>query len=211
MTLSVVTISRALGAGGEEVGRAISERLGFRYVDDAVIYRAAEKENIAPAVVADVEHRGSIVERIIEALAVSGTLHYADEDFDIRSPAHYREVIREVIDEVAREGDAVIVAHAAGFRLKGSEGLLRVLVTSSPDERVARLVEAGMSEREARRSIEDSDSQRASYLERFYGVKQELPEHYDVVVNTDLFGAEQAAELVMHAARLRREATTAVV
>ena len=102
-----------------------------------------------------------------------------------------RALIREAIEEAAGRGSVVIVAHAASFALAGEEGILRVLVTASPETR------AGRSEG----SLEDSDAARADYLRRFYGVDHELPTHYDLVINTDVVSVERAADLVALAAR----------
>jgi cytidylate kinase len=52
----------------------------------------------------------------------------------------------------------------------------------------------------AAKSIKESDAARADYLRRFYNVSAELPTHYDLVINTDVLGIEQAAELIAHAA-----------
>ncbi|MBA3366230.1 MAG: cytidylate kinase family protein, partial [Actinobacteria bacterium] len=41
MSARVVCISRELGAGGEQIGRLVAERLGLQYVDEEVIARAA--------------------------------------------------------------------------------------------------------------------------------------------------------------------------
>ena len=41
VTCQVVCISHAPGAGGEEVGRLVAERLGLLYVDDDIVARAA--------------------------------------------------------------------------------------------------------------------------------------------------------------------------
>ena len=43
MSHRVVCVSRALGAGGEEVAHLVSDALGFRYVDDEIIIRAADR------------------------------------------------------------------------------------------------------------------------------------------------------------------------
>jgi len=48
--------------------------------------------------------------------------------------------------------------------------------------------------------VKDSDAGRRDYLRRFYDVGEELPTHYDLVVNTDVLSVEQAAELVSQAA-----------
>jgi cytidylate kinase len=48
----------------------------------------------------------------------------------------------------------------------------------------------------------ESDQARADYFRAFYGVGRELPTHYDLVVNTDVLGPDQAAEIVVYAAQL---------
>jgi hypothetical protein len=47
--------------------------------------------------------------------------------------------------------------------------------------------------------VKKSDAARRDYLRRFYDVEEELPTHYDVIVNTDLLSIEQAARLVTEA------------
>ena len=85
--------------------------------------------------------------------------------------------------------------------LGGRDGVLRVLVTASPETRARRVGDAaGLDERQAGRMVKDADAARADYLKRFYKVERELPTHYDLVVNTDVLGEEQAASLVVHAA-----------
>jgi len=61
----VICISRSTGAEGEAVGRAVAQRLGFRYVDDEVIGKAAESSGLDPELVADAERRKSLVHRIL--------------------------------------------------------------------------------------------------------------------------------------------------
>ena len=48
--------------------------------------------------------------------------------------------------------------------------------------------------------MKESDAGLRDYLKRFYNVDQELPTHYDLVVNTDVLSIEQAANLVTKAA-----------
>jgi len=62
-----------------------------------------------------------------------------------------------------------------------------------------------MGEAEAKKAIDESDRQRRGYLRRFYDLRQELPTHYDLVVNTDVLAAPLAARLVLAAARGQHE------
>lgn len=208
MTARVVCISAADGAGAEEVGRLVAGELGFRLVDEHVIARAADRAGVEPSTVAEVERRKSFVARMLEDLAPSATAAAVGMGAfpapldDVPASDELRAFIRAAIEDVAEEGDAVIVAHAASVALAGRDGALRVLVTASPEVREQRLAAAqGLADGDARKLLRKADANRADYLKRFYGVGEELPTHYDVVLSTDRITPEQAARLVVHAAR----------
>jgi len=207
VSTSVICISRTTGAGGEAVGRIVSERLGFTYMDEDIVVRAAEKEKLDPAEVADVERRKSIAQRVLAELKASFTWNAYAALGGVATPPpvdwnqRYRELIRAVIEEAAEEGNAVIVAHAAAVALRLRDDLLRVLVTASDETRARRLAEAGGHDGDAAAAqAKGDDADRADYLKRFYGVDRELSTHYDVVINTDRLSFEQAAALVLAAA-----------
>ncbi len=204
MTSRIISVSRSLGAGGEEVGRTVAKELGFRYADEEIIVEAAQKAGVSPETVAQAEHTPGLITRILESMA---RFPIDPESWPARvmlppaSPG-YETLIVRVVQETAKEGAVVIVAHGASIPLAGTGGLLRVLVTGSPAARAERLArEAGMGKTEARKAVDESDRQRRGYLRRFYDLRQELPTHYDLVVNTDVLAAPLAARLVVIAAR----------
>ena len=207
MARTVVCISHAAGAGGEEVGRLVAERLGFLYVNEEIVAGAAAKGGVDAADVADEERRKSLAARALNAIAQGGgeawtlgavgplsSREELDSD-DIRS------LIRDTIEQTAGRGKAVIVAHAASYAIGHGDGVLRVLVTASPETRTTRVAEAaGLDQAGAARALKESDAGRADYLKRFYDVREESPTHYDLVLNTDGLSVEQAAELISQAA-----------
>ena len=207
MARTVVCISHAAGAGGEEVGRLVAERLGFLYVNEEIVARAAAKGGVDAADVADEERRKSLAARALNAIAQGGgeawtlgavgplsSREELDSD-DIRS------LIRETIEQTAARGKAVVVAHAASYAIGHGDGVLRVLVTASPETRTTRVAEAeGLDQAGAARALKESDAGRADYLKRFYDVREESPTHYDLVLNTDALSIEQAADLIARGA-----------
>jgi len=206
MACTVLTISRTLAAGGEEIGFTAAMEFGFRYADEEIIVRAAETAGVSPQTVAEMEHTPGLVMRIIEAMAHTPpdpegwTAGYPALIGESR--AGYQELIERVIRETAAKGGVVIVAHAASVPLTGMKGLLRSFVTAPRETRIARLVrDAGMAEAEARKATEESDRQRREYLRRFYDVREELPTHYDLVLNTDVVTVPAAAQLLIAAAK----------
>ncbi len=202
MATSVICISRALGAGGEDVARLVSERLGYVYVDEEIISRAAERSGVDRELIADEERRKSFMANFLAALADGSTTFAPPLDAAWIEPStdDVRSFIRDAIEEVASKGNAVIVAHAASHAVGSGSGALRVFITASPETRAKRLAEAdGLDASEAAKTIKSSDLARADYLKRFYGA-QELPTSYDLVINTDALSPDRAADLVVHAA-----------
>ncbi|HVO26352.1 MAG TPA: cytidylate kinase-like family protein [Candidatus Margulisiibacteriota bacterium] len=216
MSIRVVCISRTIAAGGEAVGQAVAHRLGFRYIDEQIIEKAAQQAQVDPALVAAAEHRQPLLQRFLDKLArgadLAGTVTLATGvplDVFVPSPTAYRAepedlrvLIRAAIHEVARTGNVVIVAHAASFALSGAEGLLRVLVTASAETRAQRLALAQSSAAaDAAKAVAASDRERREYLYGFYKVTEELPTHYDLVINTDALTPAQAVETILAAAQ----------
>jgi cytidylate kinase len=91
-----------------------------------------------------------------------------------------------------------LVAHAASLALAGRADVLRVHIVASEQTRVSRLWLPNklVSEEEYAKAIAESDHQRRQYLARFYDVDQESPTHYDLVINTDMLGIEQAVAAI---------------
>lgn len=187
------------------MGWAVAKRLGFLYVDEDVIARAAARGGVDIERVADEERRKSMVVSLLERFAEAGGAGIVAgpipmEPDQPRSEA-VRSFIRDAVNEVAGRGNAVIVAHAASFAVGPGPHSLRVLITASPETRAKRLAAAdGMSRDDAAKAIRRSDLDRIDYLKRFYDVSEELPVHYDVVVNTDTISVDGAVELVVQAA-----------
>jgi cytidylate kinase len=202
----VVCISHATGAGGEEVGRLVAERLDFLYVDEEIVARAAAKGGIEPAEVADEERRKSLAARLLDAIAQGGgeaawVVGAPPRTGEESASDEVRALIRETIEQTAARGRVVIVAHAASRALPEGPHALRVLITASPARRASRLCdEEGIDPKQAARAVKDADANRRDYLKRFYDVGEERPTDYDVVINTDVLSPEQTADLVSRAA-----------
>jgi cytidylate kinase len=206
VTCRVVCISHAAGAGGEEVGRLVAERLGFLYVDEDIVARAAAKGGIDPGDVADAERRKSLAARVLETMAQGGGETWAlagriPRGAEELTSDEIQALIREAIEQTAARGNVVIVAHGASQAVAEGPGVLRALVTASPTTRATRLSGGeGIDLKRATRIVRDEDAGRRSYLKRFYDVDEESPTHYDLVVNTDVLSLERSADLLARAA-----------
>ncbi len=189
MPRSVISISYADGAGGPEIAGLVAERLGLRFADGGIIVAAAQSEGIFPEAVSLAESRRA--GRRIEV------------DFNrSETTESLRALIREAVVKEADEGGVVISAHAASFALGGRDDVLRVLVTASDETRLRRFAEEeGADAKTAAKRLNESDKGRADYLKRFYGVGNEVPTHYDLMINTDNLSLDEAVETIAGAAK----------
>jgi cytidylate kinase len=200
-----VCISSEDGTGALGAATAAAESLGLRVVDEDIVTRAAVEAGVDPKVIADVEQRKSRLVRLIEGLAPAGMgpgYVIPPQAFGEPASDELRGLIRSVIEETAALGGVMIVSHAASLALADRDDVLRVLVTASPDVRAKRLEDSlGVPADEAKQMIKRGDAGRADYIKRFYGIGDERPVHYDLVLNTDRLSAEDAARLIVTAAQ----------
>ena len=164
MPCSVVCLSHATGSGGEEIGKQVAERLGYLYVDEEIVARAAAEGGLEPRDIADEERRRSLVKRVLDVLAEGGgdawTLGAGfAASMDGLRPADVRALIRETVVQTAARGNVVIVAHAASFAVEPGPASLRVLITASPQTRAQRVAATdGVDDAQATKAVKDSDS-----------------------------------------------------
>ena len=211
MNIRVISISRQVGTAGEEVAQAVSNRLGFRYIDYQVIQDAAHEAGVSPETVSEAEHSPPLLTRLLEALARNPGLPavgWADPTPIATSPlftsSDYRRFVEQVIKATADKGDCVIVGHASQVILRSRFDTVRVLVTGSNAHRARRITTGmGVEEKEALKIIEKTDHERLDYYRRFYDTGWLTPCSYDLCISTDHLKPEQAAELVVRAAELR--------
>jgi cytidylate kinase len=204
-----VAISPTDGSAGEQLGPVVARELGYQLVNEQIVAQAAREAGVTPETVADVEKRKGMLHRLLEGLSEVGPAGAAGftgfaaiaEDPGPNRDA-LRGLIRSVLEESAEQGNVVIVAHAASLALGGNPDVLRVLITASPETRAKRVAEAqNVDEAEAKKIVERGDANRADYLKRFYSAGAESPTHYDIVINTDRVGVDDAAALILGAAR----------
>lgn len=178
--MAVITISRQMGSLGCEVAEEVARCLSYRIVWREVINEAASRAG-TPEV----------------ALATIDELDFLGLRPSEEARRTYHDKVREILKELAEEGNVVIVGRAGQVILHGVEDTLHVRIYAPLDLRVERLSERhNISPQVARTQIETSDQARTRYLKRFYKARWDDPELYDVMINTAGLSVETAALMV---------------
>jgi cytidylate kinase len=186
----LVTVSREFGTQGAEMGRVVSERLGFSYWDQELVAAIAEETGAQETLLnsLDEKARSRLDDFIREA--VGGTAGTVGE--------YVRQVAR-ISGVLKNHGAAVVIGRGLQFILDPQD-ILRVRVIGPEGQRVASLAERqGVSAREADRIVRQVERDRQSFIRRHYSVEVGDAIHYDLVINTAFFSVEQAATVVVAA------------
>jgi cytidylate kinase len=205
--MPVITIRGQMGSGAPEIGHQVARLIQGDYVDRQVIAGVAEllkrpeaqveaKEQIPPQLLQ------RIIEPLRKALTRSGSIDSAylrtwEEPLD---DAKYLDALESVIQGLALEGNIVLVGRGSQFILRNNQSVLHVLVIAPLEERLNRVMaQLKIDEDEARRRIEDFDTSRRAFIQRFFQRDLEDPIYYDLVINTQYLTHEAAARLVVAA------------
>lgn len=202
--MPVVTISRQFGAGGSRVASLVAERLGCEVVDKRLIADVADRLRLERSdVEAEDERPRGLLDRLVRAFAplalgegIAWEPPYPEAGYDPRRAI--LQLTQEIIGEVARSGNVVIVGRGGSQVLCNRPGVLHVSLVAREDVRVCTVMERStVSEAVARRWIHRIDANRAAYHHQVYGVDWQDPNQYTIVLNTGLLGHEKAADLII--------------
>jgi cytidylate kinase len=192
--MAVVTIGRTGGSGGEEIGKAVAEKLGYEYVGKNLILKGVEVHG----------------EQWLEwgrQLDEHGPSPW--ERFD-RSFTGFVSLVECCIYGYALEDNKVITGRGGNWLLKDIPFVLRTYITAPIEERIRRVSDREHVNMEtARRMIEFSDHERSSYLHTVYHRDGSNPEDYDMVFNTGSLSHDEVVGQILEEISARDKLATA--
>ena len=199
MGYRAVALSQVDGSGAESIGRDVAQQLGFGYLNEAIVAQAAKIRGVDPAMISDAEQRKSLLSRLAEmALRNAPDMSSPPKLYAFDETDMMLWDIRDAVRNAADRGNVVLVAHAACYACADHSDVLRVWVTAPPLTRASRLAsELGLSDKEAAKSVRQSDAARASYLKKVYDIGEESDTDYDVVINTERLTTDAAVGLIV--------------
>ncbi len=206
ITPTVITISRQVGSGGDEIALEASKILRYAYFDKSLMVDAAKNIGISEEEIADFSEdtykAKGFVDKILQRK--KPVVLSLKDNAKIRKTLDEEEclsVIHVVISSLASRGKTVIVGRGGQAILKHKLGVLNVRIIAPVDVRVKRIMKSeGLSKEEALRLIEVNDKAQAEYLQRFHNINWEDPMIYDMVLNTGKMNFDIATRVIVNAA-----------
>jgi cytidylate kinase len=204
--MPVITVSRLTGSGGAEIGQRLAERLGTSYLNHQIIQEVAHRLGVAEATAAAYDERAeAFVERLARVLWIAQPAMVPlgstgpEPPFESTTET-FVAVTRQIIQEAARTGNAVIFGHGAQFILAGQPGVLHVRFVAPLPARVERVMRRdALSRAEAERRVRAEDRRRADYIRHFYDADWQAPDSFHLILNTALLDEEACIQLILDA------------
>lgn len=186
----VITVAREFGARGEALGRLVADGAGFSFWDGELVHTVSEASGANEAVLRTIdEHHRSAIEESIDG-ALLGGRHMATE---------YLRRLMRLIKTISVHGASVIVGRGAQYVLEPTAAL-RIRVVCPFEDRVKGY--AARNELDAHKAanvVERSDSERRRFIRQFFARDPANASDYDLIVNTEMFSLESAANVVLDA------------
>lgn len=229
--MAVVTLNGQIGSGGPEVGLQVAHYLHADYVDRLILAEAAKRIGATVQAVAGKESEltrrrdrlGRFFQNVLERSAMSGaggepyfgpgvdvllSRDYYSEDAEPITLAHevdddkYIEVTTTVIQDLAREGNVVIVGRAGNLILKGEPGVLHVGAVAPLEHRIHTIMDREHLEYDdAMTFVEEHERARKAFFSKFFDVDTDDPNIYHMIINMADLKVETAGEMIAHAAQ----------
>ena len=224
--MTIVTISRQLGSGGNKIAAGVAEAMSLRFIDREMINRAAHEAGVPKIALQEMEYEGqrTLVEQVLDILrqmpatpkppetaqretATPLSVHFGGIFSPTLRPMStamndYVRMVGMVIRDLAREGRVILVGRGSQVLLKDHPAALHVQIIAPFWHRVKRIMEReGLERRAAVSRVRTSDRARADYLRRYHNVHWLDPQLYDLVINTAKVPVEVAVTLIVEASR----------
>jgi cytidylate kinase len=185
--ISVVTISREPGSGGNIVAKSLSEKLGFDLFYQEVIHEMAESARVSVRLLETLDEKGvSVLEDWISSLVDKRHLW----------PDRYLQHLMKVIGTIGKHGRAVIVGRGANFVLPPDKSL-SVRIVAPLEIRIKNVTrDFGIDTQEARRRVIKTDSDRRAFVRKYFNADIGAPLNYDLVINIGILSIEGAVDAI---------------
>jgi len=192
--LPCIAIASLPGAGGEELGRILAERLGYGLFDREIVDEIARRRGVSDELLRGLDGRArNLIERYVAD--VLRTRGFDEADF-------VNEVAR-MVATIGRRGLAVIVGRGSAF-IVDPHVALRVGVVAPVAVRVERFAkQQGLDPARAVTVLHEEDERRTHYIRRYFHARIDDPLHYDLMVNTGAIELDAAASLVVETLHVR--------
>ena len=171
----VLTLSRELGAGDRGFAPPLAERLGLQVYDREMLEQQAIRLGVSAAELEKIDEQAAGIFQRFRP----GSLH-----------ERYFRALEQLTCELAERGEVLLVGRGGCWFLRDHPAALHVHLVAAMATRVRRVMEyRWVREDVAKKLIGQSDAQRRSFCQNYFGADWSDPLEYHLTGNSGRLGA----------------------
>ncbi len=214
--MPVITMSRQVGSGSDEVAQRLCDDLGLVAFDKRLMVRVASEVGVSSQEIVDYseaeyERRGffdTLFRRNRPVAEFSMWIGSPDIGYERRARILDEQaaidLIRGTIDAAYKRGNVLIIGRGGQAILEYRPDVLHVRVVAPYEDRLARLQDQqDLTAAQARRYLRENDLASAEYLRTFHHIDPDDSTLYHLVVNTGKLGIAGSVLMIEQALKLR--------
>ncbi len=190
---TIINVGRSFGSGGGYVAKAVGALLDIPVYDNERISQVAEESGYSKGLFAKGEEKQSLFS--LSSFFASGRMGYADSGY-VNDNVMFN-IQSEVIRNIARQGDAVIIGRCADYILRDLP-CLNVFVFAPEEFRIRRLAETeNLTLEQAEKLMRKKDRTRETYYNYYTFGAWGQASNYNLCVDSSILGIEGTAAFIV--------------
>jgi len=202
----VITIGRQFGSGGRELGRKLSERLGYKYYDKELLREAAKQAGVGEEFFERNDERfPSFLNGIFSFAFGLNSVNCYTGSTSISDDSLYR-AQSDFIHSLAGKESCVIVGRTSDYVLRDHEKLVNIFVHAPMDSCVRRIMEReeeNLTEDKVRSKAAKVNRLRANYYNFYTDKTWGASASYDLSLDTSMMPLDDLVEVIVEYLRRR--------
>ena len=197
MAKRIITISREFGSGGRTIGRQVAEKLGYKFYDAEIIERVIEKSGLSREIVEKYDEYATHKSSFLYSIAINSANASADSyhGTSFASQVHIAQI--KVINEIAKEGNCVIIGRGADYILRDRADVLNVFVYADMKFKCDRVLSLyGETDKKIEDRIRDKDTKRRVFYRSFAMREWGVYQNYHMMLDSGMIGLDRCADMI---------------
>ena len=194
----VITIEREYGCGGGSIAAQFAKRLGWKLWDHLLTEEIARLAQVDPAAVMRCDERmDSPFHRLAKTFWRGSYERSAPLGSQIFDTDRMVAMMQDIMNRIAREGQAVIVGRGGPYFLRENSDAFHVFLYAPRAEKIRRTIADGNSREEAEQRVDSVDRERAAYIKHYFNADWPVRCLYHLMINTAV-GDENVIATIMN-------------
>jgi cytidylate kinase len=194
----IITVEREYGCGAGQIAKQLASRLDWKLWDQDLTAEIARVANVDPSSVSMCEERvDKTFQRLVKVFWRGSYERSARLEHQPFDPDKVVEVGEHVMQEIAEQGNCVIVGRGGPYFLRERADVFHVFLYAPRWEKLRRLQDLGKTLHDAEDLVDTVDRERMLFIKHYFGADWPTRSLYHVMINTAI-GDENVISTILH-------------